>query len=115
MKIPGVYGRVSVVVDWIKHLTSDGLFCEKPSTTTRITTTRRTTTGFSGSYLKTINKNKTPCLYQGGESGLPSLCVTSRVALERSPATDSVRVGATIPRRHRIGFVELGNVESSLC
>ena len=30
VKIPGVYGRVSAVVDWIKNLTSDGNFCEKP-------------------------------------------------------------------------------------
>eukprot|EP00092_Neocalanus_flemingeri_P014247 GFUD01015367.1.p1 GENE.GFUD01015367.1~~GFUD01015367.1.p1 ORF type:complete len:383 (+),score=85.91 GFUD01015367.1:122-1270(+) len=43
VKIPGVYGRVSVVVDWIKHLTSDGMFCEKP-TARQPTTTRRTTT-----------------------------------------------------------------------
>ena len=31
MKIPGVYGRVSIVVDWIKHLTSEGTFCRKPT------------------------------------------------------------------------------------
>ena len=31
VKIPGVYARVSIVVDWIKELTSDGLFCKKPS------------------------------------------------------------------------------------
>jgi len=31
VKIPGVYGRVSIVVDWIKHLTSEGTFCRKPT------------------------------------------------------------------------------------
>ena len=29
--IPGVYGRVSSVVDWIREETSDGKFCKKPS------------------------------------------------------------------------------------
>jgi len=48
VKIPGVYARVSIVVDWIKSLTSNGMFCEKPSTknptTARpVSSTRRTT------------------------------------------------------------------------
>ena len=30
-KIPGVYGRVSSVVDWIYHHTADGQSCRKPS------------------------------------------------------------------------------------
>merc|ERR1712106_951624 len=35
LKIPGVYARVSKAVDWIKHLTDDGIFCEKSSTNPR--------------------------------------------------------------------------------
>jgi len=31
VRIPGVYARVSVVVDWIKHLTSEGISCERPT------------------------------------------------------------------------------------
>ena len=49
MKIPGVYGRVSLVVDWIKHLTSEGISCRRPNkspifieTSDEKTTTRRT-------------------------------------------------------------------------
>ena len=64
MRIPGVYARVSVVVDWIRHLTSEGVSCQKPTdptqqvftsttptrqpitkqSTTRITTRRTTVT-----------------------------------------------------------------------
>ena len=44
MKIPGVYGRVSIVVDWIKSLTSEGVSCKKPTTPNRITTTKATAT-----------------------------------------------------------------------
>eukprot|EP00092_Neocalanus_flemingeri_P107358 GFUD01137800.1.p1 GENE.GFUD01137800.1~~GFUD01137800.1.p1 ORF type:complete len:395 (-),score=97.10 GFUD01137800.1:165-1349(-) len=31
LKIPGVYSRVSKAVNWIKHLTLDGIFCEEPT------------------------------------------------------------------------------------
>lgn len=54
VRIPGVYARVSVVVDWIKHLAAEGVFCQKPSQT-QSTTTRRTTS-------KTSTKVTTPSI-----------------------------------------------------
>ena len=51
VKIPGVYARVTSVLNWIRHITDRAQYCQTPSeqktataTTTKTTTTTTTTT-----------------------------------------------------------------------
>ena len=132
VKIPGVYARVTSVLNWIRHVTDRAQYCQTPSeqktaTTTKTTTTTTTRTKKQGERTNTTSTIKSgkshithylfyllSIVFQVGVSGQHIVLVTNHVGLVGSTVTGFVQKAAhtlsTLKRDHaEYGFVKISS------